>query len=378
MFIRKYWRQLCLTFAAFFWSGCGDDGNSVTPPDNGGAVVPPAESSANVVGESSSSEESLEAISSSSQEPVRDTSVITLFSDPSVTCEKTTTMLWNPIYALGRKVADGKVAGSCEEIQILVEKGSAYTKEELEEMEDSLENCRRYMCETVTAYGVISYPPVIGHRTSVNITYKCSNREQYYSSYIFSVEPENSGFPRDEDNILYLTEEEYNTAKLSRPSMAKAAPRYAPESDSSDSEETVSPECDRMDFVEVDEIYEAASKTLYAKYADELANDSLSEDRRNFLNDVCDDENSMIRESILPKYDVYYEDLSSESQCSLKGWLDDSIWFSGYIARYQKQPDGTVEETERYREKFSAILNKLEEVIESKYKPKSDDSDMMS
>ena len=79
MFIRKYWRHLCLTFAAFFWSSCGDDGNSVTPSDNGGAVVPPAESSADVAGESSSSEETLEAISSSSQEPVRDTSVITLF-----------------------------------------------------------------------------------------------------------------------------------------------------------------------------------------------------------------------------------------------------------------------------------------------------------
>lgn len=364
MFIRKYWRHLCLTFAAFFWSSCGDDGNSVTPSDNGGAVVPPAESSADVAGESSSSEETLEAISSSSQEPVRDTSVITLFSDPSVTCEKTTTMHWNPIYALGRKVA-----GSCEEIQILVEKGSAYSKEELEEMEASLEDCRNSLCDPVALYGVISYPPVIGHRTSVNITYKCSNREQYYSSYSFSVEPENSGFPRDEDNILYLTEEEYNTAKLSRPSMAKVAPRYAPEPDSSDSEETVSPECDRMGFVEVDEIYKAASMELYAKYADELANDSLSEDRHIFLNDVCDDENSMIREGILPKYDVYYENLSSESQCSLKGWLDDSIWFSGYIARYQKRPDGTVEETERYREKFSAILNKLEALIEERYKP---------
>ncbi|PWJ63750.1 MULTISPECIES: hypothetical protein [unclassified Fibrobacter] len=375
MFIRKYWRHLCLTFAAFFWSSCGDDSNSVTPPDNGGAVVPPAESSANVVGESSSSEESLEAISSSSLEPVRDTSVITLFSDPSVTCEKDATWIVSPIYALGRKSA-----GSCEEIQILVEKGSAYSKEELEEMEDSLENCRRYMCETVTAYGVISYPPVIGHRTSVNITYKCSNREQYYSSYSFSglIKPENSSFPRDENGVLYLTEEEYNAAKLSRASMAKATPKFAPEPDSSNTEETVPPECDRMGFVEVDEIYESASKTLYAKYADELANDSLSEDRRNFLNQVCDEQNSTIRKDILPEYDVYYENLSSESQCSLKGWLDDSIWFSGYIARYQKRPDGTVEETERYREKFSAILNKLEEVIESKYKPKLDDSDMMS
>ncbi len=374
MFIRKYWRQLCLTFAAFFWSGCGDDSNSVTPSENGGAVVPPAESSANVVGESSSSEETLEAISSSSQEPVRDTSVITLFSDPSVTCEKTTTMHWNPIYALGRKVA-----GSCEEIQILVEKSSAYTKEELKEMEDSLENCRRYMCETVTAYGVISYPPVIGHRTNVNVTYKCSNREQYYSSYSYSgfAESANPNFPRDENGVLYLTEEEYNAAKLSRASMAKATPKFAPEPDSSNTEETVPPECDRMDFVEVNEIYEDASKTLYAKYADELANDSLSEDRRIFLNQVCDEQNSTIREGILPKYDIYYDE-TNEDQCSLKGWLDESIWFSGYIARYQKRPDGTVEETERYREKFSAILNKLEEVIESKYKPKSDDSDMMS
>lgn len=370
MFIRKYWRHLCLTFAAFFWSSCGDDGNSVMPPDNGGAVVPPAESSANVVGESSSSEESLEAISSSSQEPVRDTSVITLFSDPSVTCEKTTTMHWNPIYALGRKVADGKVAGSCEEIQILVEKGSAYTKEELEELEDSLENCRRYMCETVTAYGVISYPPVIGHRTNVNVTYKCSNRKQYYSSYSYTniAESTNPNFPRDENGVLYLTEEEYNAAKLSRASMAKAAPRFEPELDSSYSEETVPPECDRMDFVTVDEIYKAASKELYAKYADELANDSLSGNRRAFLRDVCDDENSMIREDFLPEYNDHY-DMSQENQCFLKVRLTDSIWFDGYIARNQKHPDGTVEETERYKEKLSAILNKLEELIEERYKP---------
>lgn len=373
MVIRKYWRHLCLTFAAFFWSSCGDDGNSVTPSDNGGAVVPPAESSADVAGESSSSEETLEVLSSSSQEPVRDTGVITLFSDPSVTCEKDAKWIMFPIYALGRKSA-----GSCEDIRILVEKGSAYSKEELEEMEASLEDCRNSLCEPVALYGVISQPPIVGTRTRIDVTYNCSNRERYYSSYNYSViEPENPGFPRDEDNILYLTEEEYNTAKLSRASMAKAAPRFEPEPDSSDSEETVSPECDRMGFVEVDEIYEAASKTLYAKYADELANDSLSEDRRNFLNQVCDEQNSTIRKDILPEYD-YYENLSFESQCSLKGWLDESIWFSGYIARYQKRPDGTVEETERYREKFSAILNKLEEVIESKYKPKSDDSDMMS
>ncbi len=370
MFIRKYWRELCVTLTAFFWSSCGEDNNSVAPSDN--SQLPSENqnaSSGTVPTESSSSLEQVVAeMSSSSAEPVRDTSVITLSSDPSVTCEKTTSFQMYPIYAVARRAP-----GTCEEYQILVEKDSAYTSEELNDLEDGLENCRRYICEPVCVYGVISTPMQTGTRSETTVTYKCSNGTSYSSRFD---SPKEQDFPKDVAGVLYLTKAEYASAMAAK--QAKPAPKFAPEQESSSSieenvESSSSSEASpvvvkRTDFVEVNDVVDEARKALYVKYVEELKNSETSEERKSFLKTLLDEEEQAIRKDMLPEYDMFYDE-SYKAQCSSKGWLEDSIWFSGYIAKHQQLSDGSVEETERYKEKFNAILERMERQVESKYKP---------
>lgn len=393
MVIRKYWRHLCLTFAAFFWSSCGDDGNSVTPPvnpdvlpDDGSSVLPPEAS----VESSSSLDSALNEISSSSVNPVRDPNVITLYSDPTKTCTEKMYAYMSPAFA-------PRIQGSCETYLVLMQKDTTYAPEELREIEDGLESCDDPLCqEPVALYGVPSVGGggYVTYRPKYVTDYNCSDG-RVYQRRDDSLIP--TGFPRAENNILFLNEMEYNAALaeglLSAPKyepepMSSASIETEPESssatevessssettvESSSSEETLesssSTEGDKfMDFVRVDDIYRAVSDSLEAKIVKDLNDESISLERKRFLLSCLSDDDRLNEKFTEVRFD-YYDENSNSNLCTLKGSLENGVWFSGFVAKHQKLSDGTIEETERYKEKLKAIYDILEKRIESHYKP---------
>jgi len=376
MTIRKHWRHLCLAIFASFWSGCGENGNiaapSVNPQSSTGnqsisSAAIPAESSSSVAPEANPVE------SSSSKEPeaARDTSKITLFSDPSVTCTGGVT-----IEEKVREIPNVPVVQkTCDDYKILLEKDTTYAETQLYELKAGLESCDDALCYE-NAYCVYGAAPSYSYIRHAK--YTCTNGrtfEQTTPNYLGS--SEEMYYPRVEDNVLYTTGEQYAASLrgeiLPDPDpIAEEASSSSSEVESSSSYLGEAMNANLMDFVRIDEIVEDARKILLEKYNAEYA--TASEERKVFLDSIKYYLENALYSKIIPEANQSHDyGAEAASICVLRDWLDNNeeTWFSGYIAKHQKQPDGSIITTGRYETKLDEVLTTLIDNIEAKYKPTS-------
>ena len=201
MNIRKHWKKIVLSTAAFLWAGCSDS-ESVSQPQS-----------------DSSSSGSLESSSSSES-----SSTYKLARDTSVTCKAE--HVFEQVYLMDSGSEPELAAG---DLRDLLENNRTRTLEELEELEDKLEN----MVTCAPVYGV---PPTT---TVMTTRYLCDNDSRYLSgSYIVK------------DGLLY------SEAELSSSSADASSSSAAPDP---------SPLCYKTDFTDVLELEEKSRAILKNK-----------------------------------------------------------------------------------------------------------------
>ena len=274
MNIRKHWKKVLLSSAAFFWASCGGDSestsvtggeNNETPPDSivspdsidgikidtlyGIRPVYDADSGAVSSSDACKSSASSEIESSDSSMPYR------LASDSTVRCA------WKNHIGATYDCLDGRDHQyTVERIKKELAENQTLTLEQLDSLEDATKEVRDEIGEPL--YGVRSYSC-----THVDLGYsvfECSDGKTYPDA-----------FYRDETNFLY-TEEEY---RAKHPEEFQSSSEPEPESSSSSSVPPPSPLCQKNDFATDTDLEEAFKKDMDAlldstKKANE---DSLSE-----------------------------------------------------------------------------------------------------
>ena len=272
MNIRKHWKKIVLSTAAFLWAGCSDS-ESVSQPQN-----------------DSSNSGSQESSSSSDSSPT-----YKLASDTSVTCKAKHVFV--QVYI---RDSDSEPELDAGDLRDLLENNRTRTLEELEELEDKLEN----MVTCAPAYGV---PPT----TTVMMTrYLCDNDSRYLSgSYIVK------------DGLLYSEAELSSSSADASSSSAAPAP---------------SPLCYKTDFADRMELEESAKAILKNKVDSlQSANENLTEEQKKCLKylypigsggcktedvakkQVCDGV-----ESVNPRYQAKLDSYQASADQQIKECLD--------------------------------------------------------
>jgi hypothetical protein len=161
---------------------------------------------------------------------------------------------------------------------------------------------------------------------------KCSNDSTYEDFRI-------------DGDIAYTCEKEYNDAHGIVP-------------------EDLVESCPQEGFALFVDILADVQKALYEKIVNELMKDSsLTESQTAYLESLLDRDNKTLKHNLAPYLtengDVKYTNgLNYESK----------NWFGGYIAKTRTCADGTPVITERYQEKYDAILAECLELIEKNSK----------
>lgn len=351
MNIRKFWRLSCLTVASFFWASCSDSNpqfpaQSLANPDSSADVgnlssaSSKTESSASVESvssssqiESSSSAKSFESSSStivppqsSSDTPVSRSSSVSssstiptyiLARDSSVTCTRT----WHTVSICAQDY-------DCNDLKNFLEQKQSVSEKLLTYWEDELASCEAVIEQFAPLYG-------IGPCASTRMKYemKCSNDSTYKNFRI-------------DGDLAYTCEKEYNDAHGIVP-------------------EDLVESCPQEGFALFVDILADVQKALFEKIVNELMKDSsLTESQTAYLESLLDRENKTLKYNLAPYFtengDVKYTNgLNYESE----------NWFGGYIAKTKTCEDGTPVITERYKQKYDAILAECMEIIEANLKP---------
>ena len=331
MTIRKTWRLLCLAAASFFWASCSND--SSTQPSE--SESPDSDSSADVNGDDSSSNSS-EAVSSSSAATVGDKSSqsaagesasssveYVLASDPSVTCEKITQQV-NICGSVGKGL-------TCDDYERYLKKDTTLSQKILTGWEEALETCGAIQ-ETVALYGV-----------AYNV---CSNPYAEVPAMKCS-----------DGNTYTRFELDGNKVSISSSSSAEE------ESSSSVAEDAVT-NCPQEGFALFADILAEVQKELYAQVSAKITEGTdLSNAQKEYLEGLLDRDNQTLKGNLSPYltgevYDVKYQSLSYESE----------EWFNGYIAKTKTCANGSPETTEKYQQKYDAILAECLALIENRVK----------
>ena len=368
MNIRKVWRLCCVSVASLFWASCGSDsttqatapeindpetpGSSSAEPtsseqaptssssleaDPGSSETQPlssaeaeSSSSVDVPGSSDSQESSSseEASSSSSEQLV-------LASDPSVTCTK-----FNDYESVcGSTTSSSKL--SCMDLQEFLKADTAVSWQTMRKWEDDLEKCGAIE-EAVALYGVI-YNPCNSYRTVTKL--KCSDGLTYK-------------WFKEEDGVVYTSEEEYNKAKgISSSSVAESSSSEAESSSSSLPKDYI--QCTEDGFALFADILAEVQKEIYQRMSDALENpdSGLTDAQKEFYEDLLDRENKKLKGNLSPyymddyQYDIMYTSIKSKQ------------WFNGYIAKTYTCVGGTLSTNERYQEKYDKILKECLDII---------------
>ena len=351
MNIRKFCRLGYLTVASLFWASCGTDSNpqfSASPsanPDSSADVgnlssaSSETESSASVESVSSSSQiepsssaKSFESSSSaivppqsSSDTPVSSSSSVSssstiptyiLARDSSVTCTRT----WHTVSICAQDY-------DCNDLKNFLEQKQSVSEKLLTYWEDELASCEAVIEQFAPLYG-------IGPCASTRMKYemKCSN-DSTYLDFI------------TDGNLAYTSENEYNDAHGIVP-------------------EDLVESCPQEGFALFVDILADVQKALYEKIVNELMKDSsLTESQTAYLESLLDRENKTLKYNLAPYFtengDVKYTN----------GWnYESENWFGGYIAKTKTCEDGTPVITERYKQKYDAILAECLEIIEKNSK----------
>ena len=368
MTIHKFIRLFSLTVASLFWASCSDsnpqfpmspsanpdsssDANESSSSELSSSAVAPESSSSATPQQSSSSElpalSSSGVESSSSHSPISSSSSAeyVLARDPSVGCKQTLYPAYRYCYE------------SCDAAKRDLETNGIISKNELERAEFGLESCRAMEYASGLLYGVPFNPcpnPIL-----FETAYECTN-DSTYREY------------RLEDNLVYTNVAEYDEAH-------GISSSSGPQSSSS-SEEMIR-NCPQEDFLPFTGILADVQKELYEIIEQKLKDDVLSETERTYLESLLDREQKTLKNST--PHELYvYSDYSDETvaiapyspNLLLDNYyykIDSKNWFRGYIAKTKTCEDGTPVITERYKQKYDAILAECIEIIENEVKAAS-------
>lgn len=354
MTIHKFFRLCSLTVASLFWASCGTDSNPQFPvaqaanPDSSVDVgvgnlssassendssvsVEPASGSSQTAEPSSFAESSESSSStnvpptSSSDTPASSSSSVSssstiptyiLARDSSVTCTRT----WHTVSICAQDY-------DCNDLKNFLEQKQSVSEKLLTYWEDELASCEAVIEQFAPLYG-------IGPCASTRMKYemKCSNDSTYENFRI-------------DGDLAYTCEKEYNDAHGIVP-------------------EDLVESCPQEGFALFVDILADVQKALYEKIVNELMKDSsLTESQTAYLESLLNRENKTLKYNLAPYFtengDVKYTNgLNYESE----------NWFGGYIAKTKTCEDGTPVITERYQEKYNAILAECLEIIEKNSK----------
>lgn len=365
MTIHKFIRLFSLTVASLFWASCSDsnpqfpmspsanpdsssDANESSSSELSSSAVAPESSSSDTPPQSSSSESASSSGVESSSSKIGSSSSAgyVLASDPSVGCKQTLYPAYRYCYE------------SCDAAESFLKKEGLVSKKDLTFAENELESCRAMEYASGLLYGVPFNPcpnPIL-----FETAYECTN-DSTYREY------------RLEDNLVYTNVAEYDEAHgISSSSAAQS---------SSSSEEMIN-NCPQKNLLSFSGILADVQKELYEIILQKLETDTnLSESGRTYLESLLDREQKTLKNST--PHELYvYSDYSDETvaiapyspNLLLDNYyykIDSKNWFSGYIAKTKTCEDGTPVITERYQQKYDAILAECIEIIENEVKAAS-------
>ena len=352
MNIRKFWRLTCLTVASLFWASCSDSNpqfpavQSANPDSsadaNGGGLGEGSSSSA-VAPESSSSESALQ--SSSSDAPASSSSAVessssvvnsssnkgtsssssakiyALARDPSVTCYANSYM--------GMTACNSTKDIPCEDYKKYLGSDTTLSEKIISRWESALQSCGavKDLFREETLYG-ISYG---GCPRRMFVDMKCSN-DSSYSDVIL------------DGGNFYTSQKEYDEAHGVAP-------------------DVIVKNCPQEDFALFTDILADVQKKLYDVVSGKLVQDiARPEAEQKYLESLLDRDNKTLNGRFSP-YTIESEE-GTESRLKLYS----GSWFDGYIAKTKTCEDGTPVITERYKEKYDAILAECLELIEKNSK----------
>ena len=370
MNLRRVLRLTCLTAASFFWASCGDDSSSqssapdpeIPEPDSSagasndnklssaaGETATSSESSENLssteANEESSSSETV-AMSSETQD-ISSSSVAgyVLAKDSSVTCEE-------------EKYRDAACCSTkdltCDDYKRYLASDTTISEKLLSEWEDKLKSCGAIQ-EPVTLYGVMFglSTPAFNEKVAM----KCSN-DSTYKDFLL------------DGNKVYTSTEEYNEAH------GISSSSGAEESSSSSEEEDLVRNCPQSDFETFVDMLPEVRKALYdiftdesycAKYIYTEAN-AISEAGKEYIASLLDHDNKTIKGGRLSPFFIgdVPED-GSEDYLAGKA-LNNTTWFSGYVAKTETCSDGAPVTRKKYESLFSWVLTEAIDNIVDKAK----------
>ncbi|SHK23343.1 hypothetical protein [Fibrobacter sp. UWB12] len=358
MNIRKFWRLSCLTVASFFWASCSEsnpqfpmaqaanpdssadanggglddessssavapESSSAAEIESGSADTPPPPSSSSTVSEMSSSSETPSLGSSSSLIAGSSSSAASyiLARDPSVTCYANSYM--------GTTACSSTKDISCEDYKKYLGSDTTLSEKIISRWESALQSCGavKDLFREETLYG-ISYG---GCPRRMFVDMKCSN-DSSYSDVIL------------DGKNFYTSQKEYDVAHGVAP-------------------DVVVKNCPQGDFALFTDVLADVQKKLYEIVSEKFMQDIVrSENEQKYLESLLDGENKTLKGRLAP----YTEDSGEGNDSRLR--MYSGYWFDGYIAKTKTCEDGTPVITERYQEKYDAILAECLELIEKELK----------
>ena len=343
MNIRKFWRLSCLTVASFFWASCSDSNpqfpaQSLANPDSS-ADANGADSSSDAALTESSSSSATDIESSSSEMPEMSSSNIEssssakyssssnavkyiLARDSSVTCYANSYM--------GTTACSSTKDISCEDYKKYLGSDTTLSEKIISRWESALQSCGavKDLFREEPLYG-ISYG---GCPMRMFVDMKCSNDSSYSDVKL-------------DGKKFYTNQEEYNKAHGVAP-------------------DVIVKNCPQGDFALFTDVLADVQKKLYEIVSgwlmENVERDPLEQD---YLDSLLDYDNKTLK----GRAPYIVGDVDEDARLSLLS----NYWFDGYIAKTKTCEDGTPVITERYKEKYNAILAECLKIIEANLKPVS-------
>ena len=347
MTIHKFIRLFSLTVASLFWASCSDsnpqfpalsstnpdsssDANESSSSELSSSAVAPESSSSDMPQQSSSSEsassssrvESSSSANSSSSSAGANSSSSSaeyvLARDPSVSCEK----VWQQVPICAKEY-------SCDELKTILEKKQSVSEKLLSSWEEKLESCEGISEMSPAVYGC---SPCCS--TKLFSKMWCSNGDTY------------AHYVTDENKKVYTSIQEYNEIQGIVP-------------------ENLTESCPQGEYALFVDVLADVQTTLYEKLSKQLEeNSSLTEKGKAYLERLLDQEKKALKGFLYP-YLFDYSGYGYKMKQASKNW------FNGYIAKTKTCEDGTPVITERYQQKYDAILAECIEIIENEVKAAS-------
>ena len=360
MNIRKFCRLGYLTVASLFWASCSSDSNPQFPiaqaanPDSSAdangegfgdessssAVAPESSSAAEIESSSTdapippSSSSTVSEVSSSSETPSLGSSSSSIVGssssaasyilarDPSVTCYANSYM--------GTTACSSTKDISCEDYKKYLGSDTTLSEKIISRWESALQSCGavKDLFREEPLYG-ISYG---GCPMRMFVDMKCSNDSSYSDVKL-------------DGKKFYTSQKEYDEAHGVAP-------------------DVIVKNCPQGDFALFTDVLADVQKKLYEIVSgwlmENVERDSLEQD---YLDSLLDYDNKTLK----GRAPYIVGDVDEDARLSLLS----NYWFDGYIAKTKTCEDDTPVITERYKEKYNAILAECLKIIEANLKPVS-------